>query len=695
MKDSQTILKRLENLLQPKSVILTSLYEKRDKNNNTIAKKNKAIAEKQEKIAKLNKDIATLNEENETLVSTLTPIKDNDFKLIISTLKLNINIKETLNKLANHLPLQITIRQNDIKDITSSIEEDNKKVAECTEENNTLEKDITVALLNQEKLTSLVKEALSGDVKRNRDEVTSILTSVEFTPAEAISAAKLIMFPEDELIPFFKDFTFPEIESKEESKTDSNEHNSLSDFNIFNITFDNEKGSADEETGSSPVAVPNEPEDEPTKTDDEPISLNEDNETFANILEDETPISFEELKQAFMSSDDEAEEPDKEIADTLEDIALNLENLTSATEEKNEPIEESNVNDDAEISANPEESEAELNSEPENTEQETKDETPASKLDLSFLDKSLEDLALVNITSADVDENKLKETINSNAIDTSSISLTIYKYGLDNYLENINILKNNGYNPTTMELEKFGISLALVTPTELQAKLKVLNDYKIDLKMPNGKLALKVLCVPTEKLVDKLDAIIECQENNLLIYDVNVLSKNVTNIIECIMFCKKYGIPYTEEKNNILVYRPYVYSESSLEKLVEKKVDLNLLPTKEESNKKLVDYLNQEVLSCLTDANQSLLTVKLNNATAFDKFTALEQKLESTFMVKGNAYIINGSAFSVQNTKRNLIVLANSNLTASTCELLTSALFFNSGKDVTNIAKVKESIGEE
>ena len=79
----------------------------------------------------------------------------------------------------------------------------------------------------------------------------------------------------------------------------------------------------------------------------------------------------------------------------------------------------------------------------------------------------------------------------------------------------------------------------------------------------------------------------------------------------------------------------------------------------------------------------------------FDKFTALEQKLESTFMVKGNAYIINGSAFSVQNTKRNLIVLANSNLTASTCELLTSALFFNSGKDVTNIAKVKESIGEE
>ena len=586
------------------------------------------------------------------------------------------------------MPLQITIRENDIKDITSSIEEDNKKVAECTEENNALEKDITAALLNQEKLTSLVKEALSGDVKRNRDEVTSILTSVEFTPAEAISAAKLIMFPEDELIPFFKDFTFPEIESKEESKTDSNEHDSLSDFNIFNITFDNEKESADEETGSSPVAVSNEPEDEP-------ISLNGDNETFASILEDETPISFEELKQAFMSSDDEAEETDKEMENTLEDIALNLESLTSATEEKNEPIEESNVNNEAEISTNPEESEAELNSEPENTELETKDETPASKLDLSFLDKSLEDLALVNITSADVDENKLKETINSNAIDTSSISLTIYKYGLDNYLENINILKNNGYNPTAMELEKFGITLALVTPTELQAKLKVLNDYKIDLKMPNGKLALKVLCVPIEELVDKLDAIIECQENNLLIYDVNVLSKNVTNIIECIMFCKKYGIPYTEEKNNILVYRPYVYSESSLEKLVEKKVDLNLLPTKEESNKKLVDYLNQEVLSCLTDANPSLLTVKLNNATAFDKFTALEQKLESTFMVKGNAYIINGSAFSVQNTKRNLIVLANSNLTASTCELLTLALFFNSGKDVTNIAKVKESIGEE
>ena len=65
---------------------------------------------------------------------------------------------------------------------------------------------------NQFKLVKLIKRVLNKDTSITRDEVLSILKSVAFDEEESYVAAKLILFPERELIPYFEGFN---IEFKE------------------------------------------------------------------------------------------------------------------------------------------------------------------------------------------------------------------------------------------------------------------------------------------------------------------------------------------------------------------------------------------------------------------------------------------------------------------------------------------------
>ena len=128
MKNNQSILKKIENLLKPESTILVDLHKKIDDNTNTALKKEKSISTKNQKITNIKSEIDALNKEKDILLEAFNSLKDTDLKLITSVLKLNVDVDKDLNKLTNQLPLQIEIRNNDINDLESAIKEDEEKL---------------------------------------------------------------------------------------------------------------------------------------------------------------------------------------------------------------------------------------------------------------------------------------------------------------------------------------------------------------------------------------------------------------------------------------------------------------------------------------------------------------------------------------------------------------------------------------
>ena len=139
--------------------------------------------------------------------------------MITNVLKLNLDVNKDLNKLINQLPLQIEIRNNDISDLQQAISEDEKKLDIAHSNITDLESKLNTALENQKNLNALIKDASGGSCTETRNEVIELLKNLEFNNDEAYAAAKLILFPEDELMPFFKNFEFEITQQLDDNET--------------------------------------------------------------------------------------------------------------------------------------------------------------------------------------------------------------------------------------------------------------------------------------------------------------------------------------------------------------------------------------------------------------------------------------------------------------------------------------------
>ena len=307
------------------------------------------------------------------------------------------------------------------------------------------------------------------------------------------------------------------------------------------------------------------------------------------------------------------------------------------------------------------------------------------------LEKSAEDIALIKpFDTSKLDSKEIKSELIKKDIKPKTIPLVVYKNGLQNYLANIDTLKEFGYKPNEMEIEKNGVVLSLISNEDLNKNLKTLKDYKIDLKSTHGHLAFNVLGVEPKELIRRIDLIIENNQSDLITYDIAALALDVETILKRIAFCKEYNIPYTEEKNNILTFNSYVFNQDVLEELVEKEVNFD------KDNEVLTDNLKEVVASNVIDILDNKLddifNIKLQDAKKFDEYTRLEQKLESICVCKGNAYIIDGLYFSHQNTKRNLITLINNKNDISDQDILIASLLYNSTKTIDDVKNIIESI---
>lgn len=725
MKNSQSILKKIENLLKPESTILVDLHKKIDDNTNTVAKKEKSISDKKQKISNISKEINDLNNEKEVLFEVFASLKDKDLKLITNVLKLDLNVEKDFNKLVNQFPLQIEIRNNDISDLESAIKEDEEKLEAASNNVSALEASLEEALQNQKDLCDLIKEASSGSCLRTRNEVTELLGKLLFTKEEAYTAAKLIMFPEDELMPYFKGFKFEvealddnetyvdldnivealkevdvasaeepkeeasvEAETKDEEKVDdkdSDDDDFLSGFdaNIFDFgkSLEDDKKEAAEESKE-------ETSENATNSDE----VTNEESAYQEKLEDETPISFEELKSLFEEDSEDRKLPnadDNKTADESDADIISFDELqskmndifgsldASGKEEKEKTSEESKQ----------EEKKTEEVEATEKKEEEINFDTSV----LEKLKKSKADISLIKpFDTSKIDVDNVKELASDRDIELINIPLVAYKNGVENYLDNIVSLHEFGYKPNDAELQKNSAVLSLVSNDTLRKNLKTLEDYKIDVKMPTGHIAFNLLTLEPTELVRRIDLVLENNQSDLLTYDVNALSLDIDSILKRITFCKEYNIPYTEEKNNVLTYNSYIFRQNILEELVEKEVPIdktiNKLTTELSKvvDSKLIDILNTNL--------DDIFSIKLSDASKFDEYTRLEQKLESICVCKGNTYIINGLSFSHQNTKRNLITLINNTTNEADKNILIASLFYNSNKSLDDAKSVLESL---
>ena len=687
MNNNQSILEKLKNLIEPESSILTELHNKKNKNEDIVAKSTRNIAAKNETITHIKNDINALESQNKTLVEAFSHLKDTDLGLITNVLKLKINVKEDLDKLTNQLPLQITIRENDITDLETAIKKEEETLNNANTTIEEVEISIKEALKNQSELIDLLEASSQGKVEITRDDVINILKKVKFNDKDAYKTAKLILFPEDELIPFFKDYKFvkPTIKVEEPVKEEPlKEENNEDIFSKDDDTFVdldkivsllNEEPTSNikEEKDAKEVRKPVTPEDT-TKEEKENSKENEDIISFESRLKDETPISFEELKSLFEEDKQDTPSEIKEEEPAIEPISLDeLDAVTNNSITPEEPV----------LEVKEEEPKEEITFE--------KEETPSaidfSKDKLIALEKNPQDIDLVDhFATSNLNPKEILDTLKEEEINPQDVSLVTYQNGLENYLKNLKSLKNKGYNPTAMELQKFGTTLSLVDNETLEENLKILEEYKISLKNPNGKIVFKVLCQEPKTLRDNIDLIIEARETNLLTYNVKVLSQNVPLVIARINFCKEYNIPYTEEKNNSFSYNSYIFSQSVLEELVEKEVELPKL------SKKLTNELESEISKEAYEALKNKASDEvLSGAKKFDEYSKVLNRLESLTVSKEKAYILNNLAFSVENTKRNLITLVNHLDTIDEKTILTG-LFYNSHKTIEDFKEVEKEL---
>ncbi len=759
MKNNQSILKKIENLLKPESTILADLHKKIDDNTSTVAKKEKSISDKKQKIANIETEINGLNEENAVLLEAFNALKDKDLKLITNVLKLNLDVNKDLNKLINQLPLQIEIRNNDISDLQQAISEDEKKLDIAHSNITDLESKLNTALENQKNLNVLIKDASGGSCTETRNEVIELLKNLEFNNDEAYAAAKLIMFPEDELMPFFKNFKFEitqqlddnetyvdldnivdalkevnldddkTLETKKEVSIEpTDDFLSSFDTNIFDFdSLNNPASTKTLEDNTEPSSLENKKENEDTSNADnekpeelssevklEDESLKEeskDNETkdneesasddYQKLLEDETPISFEELKNLFEENTEDKNTSTKEAnAKNVEDSANNdIISLDELQDKMNDIFKDLNEEESSSIKEDSTESNSLENTEVEDIHEATGKELKDTKEEpvnfdeqvLIDLEKSAEDIALIKpFDTSKLDSKEIKSELLKKDIKPKTIPLVVYKNGLQNYLANIDTLKEFGYKPNEMEIEKNGVVLSLISNEDLNKNLKTLKDYKIDLKSTNGHLAFNVLGVEPKELIRRIDLIIENNQSDLITYDIAALALDVETILKRIAFCKEYNIPYTEEKNNILTFNSYVFNQDVLEELVEKEVNFD--KDDEVLTDNLKEVVASNVIDILDNKLDDIFNIKLQDAKKFDEYTRLEQKLESICVCKGNAYIIDGLYFSHQNTKRNLITLINNKNDISDQDILIASLLYNTTKTIDDVKNIIESI---
>ena len=202
--ETKTLLDKLYNLRSEKSVILVNMDEEKEKAVVTRDKTSEQKGELETVIEQLNSDESFLIEEGTKLQNALEVVGKKEFIDVFEHLKITFNPEDLVNQVATTLPKKLEeIAQNKAEKQEQLIQvEDEMNDAIMRIEELGIRKD--EALADQTRLNRFFDMALNENINVTRDEITSLLSKLNFTEEEQRKAAKILMFPEDGLLEYEK-----------------------------------------------------------------------------------------------------------------------------------------------------------------------------------------------------------------------------------------------------------------------------------------------------------------------------------------------------------------------------------------------------------------------------------------------------------------------------------------------------------
>lgn len=648
---SQTVLDKIENLMGEDSFVLAILKDQKISAIDLKEKNEEKIKNKNTKISELKELVNKLHDEADKINNIFKMYKTADFKTLVDVLGLNIHFDEDAKIVEEKLPKIVEEKEDKIADLTSEVATLESDVDTLVKRVSQIDKEYDDAKGYQTELIKLVKDSIDGKLNKTRDEVVKVLKNASFEEEEALDAAKLILFPEDELIPFF------------------NENNLLTELqkSIDNITIDLSADTKTEEVKDTAAPSFASKEEDivntsifPEEDANAPIELSELNldsnskEEFAK--EPDTPISINELKESFLNfSDNNSEKTEPAIVEEADTTSIFTDDSTDAN----------------------------------NFEFADKDKDIDINKILDKLGKNHDDAQYISNLFVDIKDEELNnfiKEIENLGLSISSVPLVAYKHDLNNYLNNIKTLKDNGYKLTDMDIEKFSAVLYLVNNEDLIANLVILKKYKINLLKSNGKICFKLLGLEATKLIDNLNLLVETGDIEVVRTNVEVITKNVKDICERILFCKTNSIPYVEENGRHFMFRSFIYDQKVLEDLLETPLDLNNIRAAKDVNATLREIANDKIVDILdkaTDYNPSL-----ENEKQEKEFNRIIKRLEDKAVVEDEYYSLGNLLFSKNNTLRNIINILNTDNNFEIKDILIVSLLYNSHKDIDSCQSV-------
>ena len=230
------LLDRLYNLRGSESVVLAKMEKEKITATETKERTTSEKATLQSEIENLTEEERVLAEEGEKLLTTLSRIKTEDFKTVLTKLNVDFNPERLSEDVNRMLPKTIERVQNE-KDAASKklvqVETD-LNTAIATIEELGIRKD--EALEDQRRLNEYFDLALSGNINITRDSITSLLEKFDFNEDEQREAAKLMRFPEDALFEYENRLQFAEAKDAYQNNDEGEEKSSLSPKdNLINL----------------------------------------------------------------------------------------------------------------------------------------------------------------------------------------------------------------------------------------------------------------------------------------------------------------------------------------------------------------------------------------------------------------------------------------------------------------------------
>ncbi|MBR5662272.1 MAG: hypothetical protein IKX00_01310 [Bacilli bacterium] len=204
--ETKALLDKLYNLRSSDSYILAEMEQEKEVAEDTKAKTAKEKEELQDKISKLTEEESVLAEQGAHLREILSGINPDDFKIVLERLNIEFDPAAIKNKVDEALP-------GTIEEVVKATKEAEDELVKVEEEMNSaitkidelaVRKDTELA--NQEKLNEYFELALSGNINITREAITSLISQFNFTEEEQREAAKLMMFPEDALYEYDKNY---------------------------------------------------------------------------------------------------------------------------------------------------------------------------------------------------------------------------------------------------------------------------------------------------------------------------------------------------------------------------------------------------------------------------------------------------------------------------------------------------------